>query len=474
MAKIIFLNRYFYPDHSATSQLLSQLTFDLVKEDMDIHVISSRQCYDDANAELPEEDVINGVVVHRCWTSRFGRSWLFGRLIDYLTYYLTVYVKLLSILREGDVVVAETDPPMISIIASACCVLKGARLVNWLHDLFPEVAVGLGVKGFRGPVTWTLKKLRNLSLKLATRNVVLGSRMSEYLILQGIPSNKIQIIHNWSDSRKVHPLEGINPLSAAWGTENKFVVGYSGNMGRVHDFNAILDAATCLKDESNIVFLFIGGGPQKAWVRREVSKRGLGNVFFKPYQAEENLSQSLSLPDVHLISLRPEMEGFSVPSKYYGIAAAGRASIFIGNEDGEIARIIRRDNCGLFVDQGDGGALATRISWMSQNRQAVSDMGFRARDSLVKRFDANVAIDIWKKLLREVLLNGSADVASEIDSQPEQVVISECERSNQSSVCWLKDYIQNYNAPIIKRSSFLSDQRQNVGVVSNRKSSARR
>jgi hypothetical protein len=155
--------------------------------------------------------------------------------------------------------------------------------------------------------------------------------MANYLSSQGIPQSQITVIHNWADGQAIQPLAAENnPLRTEWQLQDKFVVGYSGNLGRAHEFTTILEAATQLIEDPQIVFLFIGSGPQKLWLEAEVNKRHLTNVLFKPYQPRECLGDSLTVPDVHLISLRPSLEGLMVPSKFYGIAAAGRPVLYLG------------------------------------------------------------------------------------------------------------------------------------------------
>src|SRR5947209_15135822 len=86
-SRIIFLNRFFYPDHSATSQILTDLAFHLAGCGTDVRVVTSRQRYDAANALLPEAESIGGVAIHRVSTTRFGRAALIGRGFDYLCFY---------------------------------------------------------------------------------------------------------------------------------------------------------------------------------------------------------------------------------------------------------------------------------------------------------------------------------------------------------------------------------------------------
>lgn len=362
--KLIFINRYFYPDHSATSQMLSDLAFGLAKHDHQqaIHIVTSRQRYDDAAAQLPANESILNVHIHRVATTRFGRQNLLGRAIDYLSFYAASFITLIKLTQAGDTLIAKTDPPLISVIAALVAKLKRAHLVNWLQDLFPEVAAELGVKLARGLPYKLLKALRNQTLRQAKMNIAIGELMAERLKTEGIPADKITVIHNWADEEQLHPIaHDQNPLRTEWGLQGKFVVGYSGNLGRSHDFATILEAAAALKDKTDIVFLLIGGGAQLPNVQKECADKGLTNVMFKPYQPREKLSESLSVADVHLISLKPELESLIVPSKFYGILAVGRPVIFIGAAQGELANIANVQQCGDVVQQFEAGQLITVI-----------------------------------------------------------------------------------------------------------------
>lgn len=379
--KLIFINRYFYPDHSATSQMLTDLAFGLSQTESEraIHIVTSRQRYDNPTAQLAVEESVNGVHIHRIATSRFGRQNLFGRAIDYLSFYVSAAKKLFQITKTGDILVAKTDPPLISVVAGLIAKLKGAHLINWLQDLFPEVAAELGIKLARGVPYRLLKALRNRTLRQAKINIAIGELMAQRLRNEGIPDKQITVIHNWADETQLRPIpHDQNPLRSDWGLQDKFVIGYSGNLGRGHDFSTILNAAEALKKRDDIVFLFIGGGAQLPIVQEECQAKGLKNVMFKPYQPREKLSESLSVADVHLISLKPELEGLIVPSKFYGILAVGRPIIFIGARDGELAQIIEKHQCGRNSAQFAVDELVDAISNMIQNKINIRPNDIRA------------------------------------------------------------------------------------------------
>jgi colanic acid biosynthesis glycosyl transferase WcaI len=421
---IIFINRYFAPDHSATSQILSDLAFELRRRGWSIAVITSRQLYDTPGKRLAARETMAGVEVYRVWTSRFGRINLAGRAIDYLTFYLSAACQLWRIARNRDIIVAKTDPPMLSVIAAPIAWARQAHLINWLQDIFPEVAQALGT----GRKTWLvlayrlMSVVRNWSLRQARANIAIGKRMAKYLEELGVSPGRIRVIPNWADGRLVTPRkDSTNALRLEWNLQHKFVVGYSGNLGRAHEVDTLIDAIARLEQDDqisaldlepaaitgsptalNIAWLFIGSGALHKPFEAKIASRGLKSTQFRPYQPRERLSESLSVPDVHLVSLRPELEGLIVPSKYYGVAAAGRPTIFIGDEDGEIARLLKAEQCGWTINARNGAALAELVQSLAANPQLVRDMGQRARAAFDRSSDLPIAVAAWNRLLEEI------------------------------------------------------------------------
>lgn len=396
----IFVNRFFYPDHSATSQILSDLAFHLANGGLKVSVIASRGLYDDPKADLPVFEIKNGVAIHRVYRPRFGRGSLVGRVIDYLAMYQRFASAAWRLAEPGDRLIVKTDPPLLSVALAPVARLKKLALINWLQDLYPELAFGLGMRAL-APVVPLMIAARNASLKTARRNVVLGERMRRRLELAGVDAAQIEIIANWCDDESIAPLPTKdNPLRSAWGLDDKFVIGYSGNLGRAHEYATLLQAAEYLRNEQDIVFLFIGGGHLTPSLRAEVEGRGLAKMFrFRPYQAAKDLAQSLAVPDAHWISLLPAMEGLIVPSKFYGVAAAGRPTIAVTDPAGEIAELVTRYQCGAVVAPGDGRTLAQAIRSFKADPLRLEQMGRNARELLERSFRKKIALERWETLL---------------------------------------------------------------------------
>ena len=292
MKEIIFVNRFFYPDQSATSQMLSDLAFYLARNGVQVTVVTSRQLYDDAKAALSPEEICGNVHIHRLWTSTLGRRRLVTRALDYLTFYLSTARWLLANLSPDCCVVAKTDPPLISVVTSLIARLRGAVHFNWLQDLFPEIATALKVR-LAANVELPLRQLRNRSLNSSSTNIVIGEKMRQRLISEGIYPGRLAVIPNWSDGNFIRPIPPEhNALRREWGMWGKFVIGYSGNIGLGHDFITIIEAARLLKDDPRIVFLIIGNGARKEEAAALSARYGLNNVVFKPLQPRELLPQS--------------------------------------------------------------------------------------------------------------------------------------------------------------------------------------
>ncbi len=411
---VVFVNRFCHPDHSATSQIVSDLAAGLAAQGMAVAMVASRQRYDDPAARLATNEQWQGVQIHRIWTSRFGRSRLPGRAIDYLTFYLSLPWTLWRLLHRGDVVVAKTDPPLVALVVALVAKLRGAVLVNWLQDVFPEVAVSLGQPPVPRPLAWVLKLLRNQTLRMAAMNVAIGERMAEYFVAQGVAATRVQVIPNWAHEQSIQPMPpGDSALRRKLGLQTHFVVGYSGNLGRAHDWETLFDAGLRLDGKPGIAFLIVGGGHGYESMRSRVAEAGLTNFHFQAYQALETLSDSMAAADLHLVSLRPELEGQIVPSKFYGIAAAERAVGFVGDPDGELARLIAAGDCGFSVPSGRGDLLAEAILDLAADFELCRSQGQRARALLDKRFSRDGAHRQWHHLLTE-LGAGSASATMKV------------------------------------------------------------
>jgi glycosyltransferase involved in cell wall biosynthesis len=234
-------------------------------------------------------------------------------------------------------------------------------------------------------------------------NVAISDGMRERLLSLGVPPDRVQVIHNWADDEHIRPVAPQdNTLRRSWRLENAFVVGYSGNLGRAHEVDTILGAAERLRERPEITFLFIGGGHHWTELKSAVRERELTSFVFKPFEAQENRSQSLSVADVHWVSLRPALDGLILPSKIYGIAAAGRPCIAITQLNSELARFVDANRIGRSVAIGDSETLAAILADMADDADMRLAMGQQARRTSTASYSRVAALQNWAKLISAI------------------------------------------------------------------------
>ena len=394
MKQVVFINRYYAPDQSATARVLTGVATGLAKSGVEVAVISSRQRYTDADAQLPRQEVRDGVRIFRVASTRFGRGRIWGRALDYASFLALAGLTVLRRARRGDVVVMKTDPPMLSGFLWPAVWLRRARLVNWLQDLFPEVAQELGLVGRSAPV---LAALRNLGLRRAACNIAIGASMVSELRRKQVPQHRICLIENGCDSEalKTDPA-AVAALRQRWKLQGQFVVGYCGNLGRAHPHEQIADAARELAADPDITLLFVGGG--YGYERLRERCQDFEGVRFEPYQEEADLGTTLSMPDVHMVALEAGLEGLIVPSKFYPVAAVGKPTLYLGAGKGDIARHLIAAKCGVVLSDFQPSALAGAIRDLRDDPEGGRRMGANAA-KLARRFDRPVTLARWRSLL---------------------------------------------------------------------------
>lgn len=400
--RVVFVNRFYWPDHSATSQLLTDLAEHLVSDGWNVVIVTSRLLYASSENRLPAKDIHEGVEIRRVWTTGFNRKSLIGRAIDFLTFYLSATFALLRLIRRGDIVVAKTDPPLIQIFALLATKIKGGRLVNWCQDLFPEVAFALAQGRKFGLMGITLHRLRNFALSRSQMNVTISNEMSKTLAVQGLNTDRILVVRNWCDPTITPISIDANSLRHQWRLDNHVVLGYSGNLGRAHVPDKLWMLINELAGIEKIRLLFVGGGHGMDWLKKRCHEHGHDHVIFKPYQPRETLSLSLSVPDLHLMTLSSGCQNFLSPSKYYGILASGRPIVFLGDQDCELAEEITKSGYGMTLAADGMQAWRDQILQLTNSRTQLAEMGMKARQAYEAHFASRKALNRWQHVIEQV------------------------------------------------------------------------
>lgn len=404
--RLIIVNQFFYPDISATSQLITDLAEDLVKYGAQVTVVSSRRGYLGGDVWFPREENYRGVHVQRVNSTGFGKRSIIGRLTDYLSFYIMCAFRLSRIPRH-DAVLVFTTPPLIAFLCRLICRMRRMKLVYSVQDLYPHVAVATGMMQRSAPITLLWERMARIALTGADHVVVLGECMLRRVAQEGVSSDRMSIIPNWSDDTNLAPLpEEQNWFWQKYGLAGKFVVQYSGNMGLCHEFDTVLSAIKALVAEKDILFLFIGHGERRREIQGFCDREKLPNVRLLDYQAREELLYSLNACSTSLITLRNGMEGLILPSKFYGILATGKPILYIGPKGCDIAGILTEFQCGFTVMPGDVEGLIQAIRRLRDHPDLCAQMGKRGREVLLTRFTRQKSTSKYHCLLMQVTGRG--------------------------------------------------------------------
>jgi glycosyltransferase involved in cell wall biosynthesis len=391
MNRVVFVNRFYWPEEPATAQLLADLAGALAAAGRRVRVLASNP----GGAGRPAREQHEGVEIVRLRSPRFGGRGRVAKAASWAGFALAALWWVTCHTRRGDTVVLLTDPPLLAAVAGPLARARGARVVHWVQDIYPELPLALGARG----LGW-LRAVRDRAWRRADACVAPGTDMAAFIRDRGVSVAAIHVIANWA------PL-GLAPADdhvragqrRAWGVADRFVVAYSGNLGRVHDLEPVLGLAAALQAEPAFVFLFIGDGAQRPPLEELARARALTNVRFLPPVPRPALAAGLAAADVQLVTLRAACTQLVFPSKLAGAAAAGRPVLFIGPPDCEPARLVATGGFGASFARDATAAMADTLRAWQAAPAVRAALGRAAETFAAREAGLAPAVARWEALL---------------------------------------------------------------------------
>jgi colanic acid biosynthesis glycosyl transferase WcaI len=395
--RLLVLNQYYWPGFEATAHLLHELC-SMLADEFDVTVVTGMLPLADV---APGTSMVEGVTIVRVPSAAYERSRLSRRGLNYLTY-LFHALRIGWRLPRPDVIFCMTDPPMVADVGFILARRFRAPLVVTSQDVFPEVAVELG--RLENPLlVGVLRKLVAFYLARADRVVAIGETMRVRLEEKGAPADRLRVIPNWVQTSVLTPQPKDNDWAREHDLTDKFVVMHSGNIGHAQDLDALVRAATFLRDLEDLAIVVVGGGARHAELVALAERLGVDSIRFLPYQPRELLPESLSTADLHIVGLARGLSGFVVPSRLYGVMAVGRPVLVAAESTSETAQLIELVDCGIVVPPGRPELLTETIRKAHAGEYDLSAMGARARRFAVEEADRDVAVERYRALFREVI-----------------------------------------------------------------------
>ena len=390
---LLVLCQLFYPELVSTGQTLTELCEELVQLGINVEVICGPPTILNRDKKIPKRMEHKGIRIRRVWGTHFPKLNLFGRIINQLTFTVSAFFHLLFH-RSRKPILVLTNPPFLDV---SCAILKalkiGASYIYLIFDVYPDTAVHLGVLKKNGFISRCWERLNAFVLRHASAIVVIGRCMQDVIKQKankfGLKlDDKLHHISVWSDDKLISSAsEQENPLRKKWNLQGKFVVGYFGNMGRFHDMETIIEAVEIMKDQDNMCFLFVGEGYKKQTTMGYAAGHNLQNCRFHTYVTREDLGYLMHLADVGIVSLLEGQEGLSVPSKAFGLMAAGVPIVAVMSANSEVARIVREENCGTLIKPGEKKVLANSILQLYNDKVQLKQMSTNALRAINEKYN---------------------------------------------------------------------------------------
>lgn len=400
LIRLSIITQFYPPDYAATGQLIEELATHLARQGMQVHIFTGQPGYAFGQSYAPSIERLDKIFVQRSRSSRILSQRIRGKTINGLLFFLRAGLHLLKNASNRDILLLTTAPPFLALLGYLAYLCFGIPYVCLLYDLYPDVAVELKVVSSKNPLVRAWNYLNNIIWKKAQNIIVLSPSMKKRVEAKCPEvSAKISVIHSWANPNRIVPIpKQQNWFAHQYNLVDKFTVLYSGNMGRCHDMDTILDAAWQLKDEP-IQFVFIGSGAKHQAVCDRVQSLGLKSCLFLPYQDKQHLPYSLTSCDLSLVSISVGMEGLVAPSKLYGILAAGCPVAVICEPHSYLRQLIVEANCGEAFDNGDSTGLADFIRCLAKDIKQSHQMGASGRRYLQSHFTPEIIAREYQRIL---------------------------------------------------------------------------
>lgn len=379
--KLILVCEFFYPYKTGTQKILTELAEDLVEYGLEIEVLTTKNSYREESQKVEKQEVYKGIDIKRIFSTDKNRDSKVGRILNYLTFTISVFLNLLT-KRNYEKVLLVSNPPLLPYIGYIIKKIRRKDYIYLVHDIYPDVAEKLGVIKEGCLISRVMNYINNKIYNNAEKVIALGKDMKEVIVNKGIEGNKVKIITNWADSKVIYEKEIDMSFCENHGLKNKFNILYTGNISKVHDIDTIIDTARVLKDEKDVKFTFAGSGNRKQYVVDLIKSEGLNNIQVIDYMFGEEYNNLLNCANVFVTTLNKELKGLGVPSKTYTYMALGKPLIAIMDKSSEIGSMVNKYNLGRQFETNNSQAIVQFIYQLKNNGELYNKIS----DNVRKKF----------------------------------------------------------------------------------------
>lgn len=409
MKRIYFLTELYYPEQTSTGYILTQIAEGLADE-YDTKVITGPPTNFFQIQNYPNHEIRNNVEIFRCTGTQFNKNSIVGRLCNILTRSLMIFFKAIRQCKSSDIILVVTNPPVLPLLAFFVHKLKGSQFIVIVHDVYPDVLIVTKLYQFFPLIGFFWKRINHIIYTKAYRVIVIGrdmaQRVKSHLVTNDKKDENISCISNWAEVDTIKPISKYkNSLLQELNIIDKFIVLYTGNLGRTHAIENFVKIIDRLQPKDNIHFIVIGSGKKQTYLEQYIKSSKLQNITFIPLKNRPRSEQNISLNacDAAIIPFISGMAGISVPSRMYNHMAAGKPIIAVADDWSELAQVIQEENIGWVVKPGDVDSLVNTIEYAASHPELCQEMGAKAAEIARSKYTFEHTIKSYKTLIKELL-----------------------------------------------------------------------
>jgi colanic acid biosynthesis glycosyl transferase WcaI len=396
--RILLLNMYYPPDTSATAKMAATVV-EALSVRHDITVLCGRPSYDPSERRpwrLWQTEVAGRARILRVGSTDYPRFEMKRRVLNYLSFVALAVPRALFL--RCDVVLAMTDPPFLGIMGAIVARLKSKPYVYNLRDMYPDMALGgaivepgLFVRIWEGLHRWALRR--------SSRVIVLGEDMRTRIIAKGVDPAGIAVVRDGADALDAPQPSMDDEIIRTIRSDFKFVLLHAGNLGFYGAWETLITAMRNLEPHG-VGLVFVGEGAQKAHV--EGLAKEAKNVRFLPFFPASKIPSVLAAPDAHVITVKRGLEGVVVPSKMYGILAAGKPIVAVAPDAADAVSLGAKFGFAVSANPDSPEQVAAVIRSLVRDGAKVESMG-RAARAVASDYDRVKELRKFVKIIEEAV-----------------------------------------------------------------------
>jgi glycosyltransferase involved in cell wall biosynthesis len=402
------LCQFFYPEYNSSATLPFDTAKYLSSHGFSVDGLAGYPKEYSIGKHLPITETVEGVGIKRIKYIQLGRVGMISRLINYFSFTFRALLNT-AYLKNYKVVIVYSNPPVLPIVPIIAKKKYGTKFVFVSYDVYPEVAYAsksLTPESMISKVmTWINKRLYDT----ADCVVALTDEMKQFLLKTRpeLSPDRVVTISNWAHERESQP---DHEAYKRFGyMDNQFVVSYFGNMGTCQDVETMMEAAELLKDDNRVRFLIVGHGNKKDAVETRIRERELHNVQLLNFLTGKDFQQAVAVSSCCIVSLEKGLKGMCAPSKLYSYLQGGKPILVIAEKDSYLVAEVENERIGHAVEIGNGLGLKGEIVALVEDPDECEIMGRRAKKLYESQYAYEVAMDKYKKLIKEVLQDEGED-----------------------------------------------------------------